>query len=153
MQGTHVTLPPMRLNVKLTFLLVSNKTPVLCVSVCVCLYPWVNQCLCVFVLTYICMLVCEYIDDSRHTYTHTSYLMECVFVCACIHWLQVQQLKEQGNKCMEEGKLDEALEHYDNAIDLDIKNHVLFSNRWVVVVVVVLYGKGAARILTCSGVV
>lgn len=42
---------------------------------------------------------------------------------------KVQQLKEQGNKCMEEGKLDEALEHYDNAIDLDIKNHVLFSNR------------------------
>lgn len=42
---------------------------------------------------------------------------------------KVQQLKEQGNVCMEAGKLDEAVQHYTKAIDLDSANHVLFSNR------------------------
>lgn len=47
----------------------------------------------------------------------------------CVWWPQVQQLKEQGNACMEAGKLDEAVQHYTSAIQLDDKNHVLFSNR------------------------
>lgn len=42
---------------------------------------------------------------------------------------KVQQLKEQGNVCMEAGKLDEAVQHYTKAIELDSANHVLFSNR------------------------
>uniref|UniRef100_A0A1B6FIQ3 Uncharacterized protein n=1 Tax=Cuerna arida TaxID=1464854 RepID=A0A1B6FIQ3_9HEMI len=42
---------------------------------------------------------------------------------------QVQELKEQGNKCMKEGKAMEAVFHYSHAIKLDPKNYSLYSNR------------------------
>ncbi|KAG0727980.1 Hsp70-Hsp90 organizing protein 3 [Chionoecetes opilio] len=45
--------------------------------------------------------------------------------------LMVQQLKDEGNACMESGKLEEAVQNYSKAIALDAKNHVLFSNRRV----------------------
>uniref|UniRef100_A0A1B6DW00 Stress-induced-phosphoprotein 1 n=1 Tax=Clastoptera arizonana TaxID=38151 RepID=A0A1B6DW00_9HEMI len=42
---------------------------------------------------------------------------------------KVAELKDQGNACLQEGKLNEAIQFYTEAIGLDPKNHVLFSNR------------------------
>lgn len=38
-------------------------------------------------------------------------------------------LKESGNAALQEGKFDEAIKHYSDAIVLDGNNHVLYSNR------------------------
>jgi len=39
------------------------------------------------------------------------------------------ELKALGNKAVAEGKFDEAIAHYTEAIEVDPTNHVLFSNR------------------------
>ena len=38
-------------------------------------------------------------------------------------------LKDQGNKFLQEGKFEDAIRSYSEAIALDPKNHVLYSNR------------------------
>lgn len=43
--------------------------------------------------------------------------------------LQVALLKESGNAALQEGKYDEAVKYYTDAIALDGGNHVLYSNR------------------------
>jgi tetratricopeptide (TPR) repeat protein len=42
---------------------------------------------------------------------------------------QVTELKDKGNKAISEQKFDEAIKFYSQAIELDKKNHVLYSNR------------------------
>lgn len=42
---------------------------------------------------------------------------------------QVLAEKEKGNACVKEGKYEEAVLHYSNAIKLDPNNSSLFSNR------------------------
>lgn len=42
---------------------------------------------------------------------------------------QVTQLKDKGNAALQAGKFDEAVKFYTEAIALDSKNHVLYSNR------------------------
>ncbi len=39
------------------------------------------------------------------------------------------QLKNKGNKCLKHKDFDEAIEWYDKAIEIDPKNHVVYSNR------------------------
>lgn len=43
--------------------------------------------------------------------------------------LKVQSLKEEGNKCLKEGKYHEAMLHYTHAIKLDPSEYQLYSNR------------------------
>lgn len=43
--------------------------------------------------------------------------------------MQVTSLKESGNAALQEGKFDEAIKCYTEAIALDGNNHVLYSNR------------------------
>lgn len=42
---------------------------------------------------------------------------------------QATQLKKQGNEALAQNKLDEAIQLYTEAIDLDPENHILYSNR------------------------
>lgn len=44
---------------------------------------------------------------------------------------QITALKEKGNSALQDGKFEEAIKHYTNAIALDEDNHVLYSNRSV----------------------
>lgn len=46
-----------------------------------------------------------------------------------MQFLQVNALKEKGNSALAAEKFDEAISAYTEAINLDPKNHVLFSNR------------------------
>lgn len=48
-----------------------------------------------------------------------------VFFCA----MQINALKEKGNQALAAEKFDDAIQAYTEAINLDPKNHVLFSNR------------------------
>ncbi|SBS87213.1 Hsp70/Hsp90 organizing protein, putative [Plasmodium ovale] len=41
---------------------------------------------------------------------------------------EAQRLKELGNKCFQEGKFDESVTHFTNAIKNDPQDHVLYSN-------------------------
>lgn len=43
--------------------------------------------------------------------------------------MQVYLLKQKGNSALEEGRYEEAIKHYTEAIGLDENNHVLYSNR------------------------
>ena len=43
--------------------------------------------------------------------------------------MQAEQYKIKGNKALQEGKYEEAVELYGEAIALDPTNHVFFSNR------------------------
>ncbi|XP_076765953.1 stress-induced phosphoprotein 1 [Xylocopa sonorina] len=42
---------------------------------------------------------------------------------------QVNELKQKGNSALQEGRYEEAIKHYTEAIALDTSNHVLYSNR------------------------
>lgn len=42
---------------------------------------------------------------------------------------QVYVLKQKGNSALQEGRYEEAIKHYTEAIGLDENNHVLYSNR------------------------
>ncbi|XP_076239622.1 stress-induced phosphoprotein 1 [Calliopsis andreniformis] len=42
---------------------------------------------------------------------------------------QVSVLKEKGNAALQEGRFEEAIKYYTEAINLDGNNHVLYSNR------------------------
>jgi tetratricopeptide (TPR) repeat protein len=42
---------------------------------------------------------------------------------------QVAALKDKGNAALNQGKFDEAIRCYSDAIELDPANHVLYSNR------------------------
>ncbi|XP_015181039.1 PREDICTED: stress-induced-phosphoprotein 1 [Polistes dominula] len=42
---------------------------------------------------------------------------------------KVSILKDKGNAALQEGRFDEAVQHYTEAIALDNSNHVLYSNR------------------------
>ena len=42
---------------------------------------------------------------------------------------QAEELKIKGNESLKSNKVDEAIELYTQAIDLDPENHVLYSNR------------------------
>lgn len=44
-------------------------------------------------------------------------------------WLQVNTLKDQGNKAFAAKDYDKAIDFFTKAIALDSKNHVLWSNR------------------------
>lgn len=43
--------------------------------------------------------------------------------------MQVYVLKQKGNSALQEGRYEEAIKHYTEAIGLDENNHVLYSNR------------------------
>lgn len=42
---------------------------------------------------------------------------------------QINALKQKGNSALQEGRYEEAIRYYTEAIDLDKNNHVLYSNR------------------------
>ncbi|XP_011498449.1 PREDICTED: stress-induced-phosphoprotein 1 [Ceratosolen solmsi marchali] len=42
---------------------------------------------------------------------------------------QVSTLKDKGNAALKEGKIEEAIDFYSQAIELDPNNHILYSNR------------------------
>lgn len=44
-------------------------------------------------------------------------------------FLQVSELKDKGNAALQEGKFDDAIKCYTEAIGIDPNNHVLYSNR------------------------
>lgn len=46
--------------------------------------------------------------------------------------LKPEELRAKGNECVKDGKNTEALLHYSQAIKLDPKNHLLYSNRSLV---------------------
>lgn len=43
--------------------------------------------------------------------------------------MQAEDLKAQGNQCIKDGNYSEAILHYTHAIQMDGKNHLLYSNR------------------------
>eukprot|EP01114_Cavostelium_apophysatum_P008184 TRINITY_DN2050_c0_g2_i2.p1 TRINITY_DN2050_c0_g2~~TRINITY_DN2050_c0_g2_i2.p1 ORF type:complete len:178 (-),score=30.99 TRINITY_DN2050_c0_g2_i2:69-602(-) len=43
--------------------------------------------------------------------------------------MSADELKAKGNKAFTEGKFDESVKHFTDAINLDPKNHILYSNR------------------------
>ena len=58
------------------------------------------------------------------------YIIE--YICNFIRhflFLQALQLKDQGNKALQEERYGDAIDLYSQAIELDSTNHIFFSNR------------------------
>ena len=56
----------------------------------------------------------------------------CINNCMYLSWLltvKVDELKDLGNKAFTAGDFKTSIEHFTEAIALDSKNHVLYSNR------------------------
>ena len=69
-----------------------------------------------------------------------SFFAVCELVCRCrgregglyapvFRLPQAEELKTKGNESLKSNKVDEAIELYTQAIELDPENHVLYSNR------------------------
>ena len=43
--------------------------------------------------------------------------------------MAANELKAQGNEAFKNGRFEEAIDFFSKAIDVDPKNHVLYSNR------------------------
>ena len=61
------------------------------------------------------------------------HLLQTIFVCLkflfSISTLQADNFKDEGNKALQSGDFDKAISCYTEAIHLNPKNHVYFSNR------------------------
>lgn len=72
-------------------------------------------------------------DLDQVNITFVRYLFDCNFFNRYFNWIirnfQVTVLKDKGNAALSSGNFEEAVKCYTEAIGLDEKNHVLYSNR------------------------